>query len=143
MTWWSWIIVGLVLLLLELATSGGFFLFFFGASGLLVGILTSLGLLGSESVQWAFFSIFAIVGVVFFRKKLIEILPGRPGRADTDSIVGLQATAGESIAPAAIGKVELRGSSWNARNVGNTRIEVGGLCQVTSVDGLTLSVKSL
>jgi membrane protein implicated in regulation of membrane protease activity len=41
----------------------------------------------------------------------------------------------------AIGKAELRGSTWNARNVGETPITEDQRCRVESVDGLTLSVR--
>ena len=44
MTWWTWLLLGLVLAALELATPGGFFILFFGLGAIVVGILELLGL---------------------------------------------------------------------------------------------------
>ena len=43
MIWWYWMVLGLLLLGLELATPGGFFLLFFGVGALLVGGLAIIG----------------------------------------------------------------------------------------------------
>ena len=43
MEWWMWIVLGLALLMLEMATPGGFYFIFFGASALLVGVLDLVG----------------------------------------------------------------------------------------------------
>jgi membrane protein implicated in regulation of membrane protease activity len=45
------------------------------------------------------------------------------------------------IAPAAVGRVEVRGSAWSARNVSNTTLTPGQRCKVSHVDGLLLSVE--
>ncbi len=37
MIWWYWVVLGLLLTGLELATPGGFFVIFFGVGALLVG----------------------------------------------------------------------------------------------------------
>ena len=42
--WWHWIVIGLLLVLGEMASAGGFYLIFFGVAGLLVGILAAFGL---------------------------------------------------------------------------------------------------
>ena len=43
MEWWMWAVLGLALLMLEMATPGGFYFIFFGASAFLVGALDLLG----------------------------------------------------------------------------------------------------
>ena len=37
--WWLWIVLGVVLLAAEILTPGGFYIFFFGASAICVGVL--------------------------------------------------------------------------------------------------------
>ena len=44
MAWWIWVLGGLVLLLAEVLTPGGFFVVFFGAGAILVGALKAAGL---------------------------------------------------------------------------------------------------
>ena len=43
MLWWYWIVLGLALVALELATPGGFFVIFFAIAALAVGALTLVG----------------------------------------------------------------------------------------------------
>jgi membrane protein implicated in regulation of membrane protease activity len=44
------------------------------------------------------------------------------------------------LAPGEVGKVELRGSSWSARNVSETALTPGARCRVLAVEGLMLKV---
>ena len=45
----------------------------------------------------------------------------------------------EDIAVDAVGKAELRGTTWNARNVGDKLLTRAQRCRVRRVDGLTLA----
>ena len=42
--WWHWLVLGLLLVLAELATAGGFYVIFFGIAALTVGVLAGFGL---------------------------------------------------------------------------------------------------
>jgi membrane protein implicated in regulation of membrane protease activity len=56
--------------------------------------------------------------------------------------VGETARATENIAVNEIGKAELRGASWNVRNIGDKPLVPGARCVVERVDGLTLHVRA-
>jgi len=43
MVWWAWVLGGFFLLLGELLTPGGFFIFFFGVGALVTGALAAAG----------------------------------------------------------------------------------------------------
>lgn len=145
MAWWTWIILGLVLVLAELLTPGGFYLLFFGVSGLVVGLLTILGLAGPAWAQWLLFSVVSVASVAFFRKPLVRkfsaqgVGSGTP-TVDTDTLVGEVAVAAESIASGAIGRVEMRGATWRACNRGAQAVTSGQRCVVERVEGLMLEV---
>jgi membrane protein implicated in regulation of membrane protease activity len=142
MIWWLWIVLGGALLLLEIATPGGFYFIFFGISALIVGILAAAGVTSTDWVEWTLFSIFAIGATAFFRRPLLKRLGmGSPGR-DVDSLVGETATAMEGIQAGAWGKAELRGSSWTACNAGPADLVRGQRCRVERVDGLSLFISS-
>ena len=49
--WWHWLVLGLLLVLAELAASGGFYIIFFGIGALVVGLLASAGLAGPVWMQ--------------------------------------------------------------------------------------------
>ena len=142
MIWWMWIILGCALLLLELATPGGFYFIFFGASALIIGLLAAGGITSTDWVEWLLFSAFAIGTTAFFRKPLLQKLGAGLSGHQVDSLVGETATAMEAIEPGAIGKAELRGSSWSAINNSQESLVRGQRCRVERVDGLTIFVRS-
>ena len=44
MTWWYWLVLGLVLIALEMASAGGFYIIFFGVAGVVVALLAATGI---------------------------------------------------------------------------------------------------
>ena len=142
MAWWHWILFGLALLAAEMLTPGGFFVFFFGVAALLVGALVGLDLVGSTA-QWLLFSVLSIVSLLLFRRRLLARFTA-PGthRGDIDSLQGEVAVPSQDLAPGAVGKAELRGTSWTVRNVGELPLRAGQRCRVDGKDGLTLFVRA-
>jgi inner membrane protein len=141
MLWWYWVTLGLILAMLELAVPTNFFLLFFGIGGIVVGFLSLGGLTGPAWVQWLLFTVISMLSVVFFRGPLMRRFHRddwmrRPVDALTEDI----ATTLEDIAPGSIGRVELRGTNWSARNVGAGVLSKGQRCAVQRVDGLTLYI---
>lgn len=142
MLWWHWVVLGLLLAGLELATPGGFFLIFFGAGGLLVGLLALLGLAGPPWVQWLLFSVASVGALLLFRDPLLRLVQARARmHGPVDALTDETATTLEDIAPGAMGRAELRGTAWSAKNVGTTVLTKGQRCAVQRVDGLTLYVQ--
>ncbi|MDZ4797093.1 MAG: NfeD family protein [Bryobacteraceae bacterium] len=138
-SWWSWVLLGFVLLLVELATPGGFYIFFFGGGAIVVGLLAALGIAGPLWVQCLLFAIISCFGLLVLRRPLQNRFRVKPH--DVDSIVGETAVAMNAIGVAAIGKAELRGTSWSARNTGAEAIAQGQRCRVERVDGLMLHIR--
>ena len=141
MLWWIWVIFGFFLLLLELMTPGGLYLLFFGIAGLAVGFLTGLQLSGPLWTQWVLFSILSVLSLVLFRRPLLKRFRIKEPLAEVDNLVGESATAVDNIAANAIGKVEMRGTTWNARNVGESALSRGQRCKVEKVEGLMFWVR--
>jgi membrane protein implicated in regulation of membrane protease activity len=139
-SWWLWLLLGFALLVLELATPGGFFIFFFGVGAIAVGLLALLGVAGPASVQWLIFVAISIAGFLFFRKPLQERL-GKRRDHDVDTLIGEVAIALGDIGVQQVGKAELRGAAWSARNVGDTLLRAGERCRVERVDGLMLWIR--
>jgi|SRR5215471_3492547 len=138
--WWGWFIVGFALLLLELSSPGGFYFLFFGVGAISVGILAWLTVIEQAWVQLLFFSIFSISTSILFRKRLLARFGPKPGAANVDSLVGEAATVMDNIDAGGFGKVELRGTPWNARNCSDRMLARGERCKVQRVDGLSLVV---
>ena len=141
MLWWYWVVLGLVLVALELATPGGFFVIFFAIGALAVGALTLAGVIGAPWLQWLLFPVIAVVLLRLFRQPLL----GRMGMHETvdnvDTLVGEVAIAAADIPPGEHGRAELRGAGWSARNVDTATIGARQRCRVVAVRGLTLDLR--
>jgi len=140
MEWWIWILLGLLLFLAELVTSGGFYFMFFGIGAVVVGVLAGFGAAGPLWFQFILFSILALVTLWLFREKLLQLTEG-VALQNVDSLVGETAVASDQIAVNGIGKAEMRGTSWSARNIGDQPLKRGGRAKVERVEGLTLIVR--
>ena len=63
------------------------------------------------------------------------------GSDRVDSLVGETATATEDIPSGGVGKAELRGTTWTARNSGSALLAKNTRCRVERVDGLTIWIR--
>lgn len=142
MAWWSWMLVGLGLLAVEVAIPGGITLLFFGAAAVLVGSLVWLGIGGPVWFQWAMFSMLAVVSLLTLRGPILsKLMPSDEAGERVDSLVGKVVIVVEEIAPDAEGKVELRGAPWGAQNVGAESLAPGEKGIVERVEGLKLYIR--
>lgn len=141
MVWWEWLVLGLVLAGIELVTPGGFYVIFFGVAALVVGGLSLAGLSGPLWLQWLLFSTLSIATLLLFRNPLLRLLGTNTPGPNVDTMTGETALPLDTIAPGAVGRAELRGTVWQARNVGSTTLAQGQRCIVTRVDGLQISIQ--
>jgi inner membrane protein len=141
MIWWLWVLLGLALLSAELVTPGAFFFLFFGLAAIVVGFFTGLGVLEPLWLQWVVFTLLSILALATLRGPLKARLNLGGPQKPVDSFVGAIALALGDVPPGAFGKVEVRGTSWNAHNGSGTAIAKGQRCIVERVDGLTFWVR--
>jgi inner membrane protein len=140
MSWWIWVLAGLLLLAIEFASTT-MHLGLFAIGAFVVAVLMAFGL---ELPLWSQILIFTGVSVfslLFIRPILVRKLKLHETK-QVDTLIGEQALALDDIDVAAIGKAEMRGSTWNARNIGETALIRGQRCIVAQVDGLELHVKA-
>ena len=134
-----WLAAGLVLVVAELAMPGGFVIIFFGIGALAVGVLSLSGLVTNVPLQFLLFSVLSVASLAILRGRLQSRIQTPPS-SNVDSLVGVVAMVQERMAPRAIGRVEVRGSMWAARNTSDTTLDPGQRARVAAVDGLTLAV---
>jgi inner membrane protein len=140
MEWWIWILLGLLLLLAELVTPGGFYFIFFGIGAIVVGILAGFGAAGPVWFQFILFSLLSLVSLSLFRRKLVGLTERTPEQ-NVDSLIGETAVASDQIAVNGIGKAEMRGTAWSARNIGDQPLNPGERAKVEKIEGLTIFVR--
>ena len=92
------------------------------------------------SVQGIAAALFAVLGIAFLRKPLLN----RFLKAATHNIdVGKEIECSEVIAPHKTGRIKYQGTTWEALNSDSVQIEVGDRVHIVGVNGITLIIKKV
>ncbi len=140
MPWWSWIALGAVLLGAEVVLPTDFYLVFFGAGALVIGLVMLAGLHPPVWAQWLLFAALSVTSLGLVRPRLRRAL-GKDRMAGHTDLVGEVVIAGQEIPAHGVGQGQMRGTVWKIHNVGDQPLQAGERCRVASVDGLTLQVQ--
>ncbi len=134
-----WLILGIVLLFVELATPG-FIAMFFGMAAITVALLDWLLPLG-QIIPWLIFATLSVVYILLLRKFLKNVFLGDKNAPDRleDTFIGQYAIVAEPINPDKQGKVEFSGCLWEVES--KDRIDVGERVKIVAKDSLTLTVE--
>lgn len=141
--WWIWLVLGLMLIAGEMLMPTDFFLFFFGVGALTASVTTAIGLTPGAISQSVVFVAVSIVALLTLRGWLRSLVHRDAPDREVDSLVGEICTTVDEIPAHGIGKVILRGSPWNARNVNSAAIAKTTRVRVERVEGITLVVREL
>ena len=81
MPWWSWVVLGILLLGAELIiVDAAFYLVFIGIASVITGFIVAAGLGMEPWVEWIIFAALALFAMVAFRRRLYAKLRGNlPG----------------------------------------------------------------
>lgn len=141
-----WFLVGLVLLVSELALPG-FVIIFFGVGAWITALLVGFGLLTSFNAQLLVFLVTSVLALVLFRKQGKKYFEGRVSgiwnpRASMEDLRGERAVVISAITPNIPGgKVEYHGTTWNAE--ADVPIPQGQPVEIIERKNLLLIVKPL
>ena len=137
-----WFLVGLAMLLLEMAGTALVFLFF-GVSAWIVAVFCLITPL-TVNQEIFLFIIIATLTLVFLRSTLKNIFEGfvknrQDLRQNPDEFIGRRVVVKESISPPKSGKVELNGTLWQAE--ADQPLETGTTVKIVNKNNLTLKVE--
>lgn len=135
-----WFIIGFVLFLLEFLVPG-LILFFFAVGAWVVALLC-LAFDISLNVQLILFVITSVLSIFLLRDWARKILYGNTKSKAIleDEFLGMTAVAETDITPGKGGKVEFKGTSWQA--VSEDTIAAGEKVIITGNESIQLIVKS-
>ena len=136
-----WFILGLVLILMEFATPGFYVIFFgFGA-----WVVSAVSLFVEVSLTWQLllFLVSSILMLVFLRTHLQNLFGVNTvnDMDEEDEFIGEEGVVIEKITINGMGKIELRGTQWDAR--AKSDIDVGTRVKVTGRDSIRFTVEPL
>lgn len=140
----TWFVMGLLILLLEIAVPG-FILFFFGIGAWVVALLT-LFLDINSNFQLLIFMISSLLSLYYLRTTFNEyffgkVVSNKSYDDELDSVIGERVKVITLISPKFKGKVELHGTNWNATS--EEEINEGEVVEIIAKDNLTLKVKKI
>ena len=142
MSWWGWLIVGIVLAGAELMTDAAFYLVFAGVAAIVVGLVGLAGVGLPVWAQWVAFSALSVSSMVLFRRKFYDGL--RSGSLETEHpVVGTVVDLDEELAPGRRTRIPLQGTVWTAVNIGSAPIPRGTGAVVVDTDGVELQIMAL
>jgi membrane protein implicated in regulation of membrane protease activity len=139
--WWHWLALGLILVALEMAASGGFYVIFFGIAAIAIAALRLFDVADPLWIQFLLFSAISVGSLMLFRGPLLRWLRLDGPGSDVDSMIGETALPLEDIPAGAVGRAELRGTVWSARNTAAGPLLRGQRCIVVRVDRLTIYIQ--
>jgi membrane protein implicated in regulation of membrane protease activity len=139
MEWWVWVVMGVVLLVVEMATPGGLFAVFFGIGAFVIAPVAASG--ASPAFQWALFTVVSLALLLTLRNALAKRFNARSG-VPVENLVGEQAVRLEDLPAGGEGRAELRGTPWAARSTTGAALAKGQRCRVDRVDGLTIWLRA-
>ena len=143
MPWWGWLVIGAALLAAEMfLLDAQFYLVFLGISAAIVGVFGWAGIDMPEWAEWLTFAALSLLTMVAFRSRLYQIVKGRTGLVEERVALGDRVVVPINLRTGETCRVDYRGSSWSARNIGDNAIEAGREAIIAQVDGLTLHVRS-
>ena len=139
---WGWLVIGFGLMAIELlGLEAAFYLVIIGFAAIVTGLIGLVGLTLPVWGQWVFFSGVAIASMLLFQRKLYARFRVAP-EASVNSLVGEIVNLSQDAEPGERCRVELRGSSWIAVNVGPETVAAGAQAEVIDVDGFLLEIES-
>ena len=136
MPWWGWLAIGAALLGAEMVLATDFWLATVGAAAMALGLALTLVDPPRVWVQWILFAALAVLFNAVVRRRIRAKPPGIE-----PELVGEPGIALAAIPPGAQGSVEVRGTTWQARNVGGEVLAARAPVRVTAVRGLVLDVQ--
>ena len=136
---WTWWIIAVVLIILEVSAPGTFFLWMGGAAG--VG---GVGLLLVPELAWEFqltlFSTLSVIAILLSRRYLQKNKGGHSKLSQRGKrYIGRTVTVAEVITNG-IGKVQIEDTLWRARGADAA---VGEQVKIVAIEGATFEVEDI
>ena len=133
-----WIVIAIVCGVIEIASSGFWFLWL-SLSALLVALGAKFDLLAALNIQLITFSICTILFILFTRPLMLKFFSTNDVLSNVDALVGQQGQVVKPISPLEPGQVKLNGEIWTA--ISEEDIKISSPVEVVRIEGVKLIVK--
>lgn len=133
---YSWIILFIILILIEVCTINLTTIWF--ALGALLAYITGF-ITDNLMIQTTVFLVVSVVSLIFTRPIVRKYLVKKPSMTNADMLIGKIGIVTKEISKNTVGEVKIDGKYWSAK--GNKKISVGSKVEILSIEGVKLIVK--
>ena len=136
-----WLVVAIVLVILEIATSG-FGVICFAIGAIFGAIAAALG--AGTNWQIILFAVVSILTFIFLRPIVIRFLEkkSKDVKTNADALIGRKGIVSERIdATQHTGRVAIDGDDWKAVSENGEVIEKGAQVEIVKLDSIIVTVK--
>ena len=132
---YSWLILFVVLIILELCTVNLTTIWF--AFGALLAYIVSL-FTNNVMIQTTVFLVVSVITLLFTRPVVRKYLLTKPSRTNADMLIGKIGIVTKEITKTDIGEVKIDGKYWSAK--ANKKIKEGSKVEILAIEGVKLIV---
>ena len=133
---YSWLILFVILIILELCTINLTTIWF--AFGALLAYVTSL-FFDNVLIQTTVFLVVSVATLIFTRPIVKKYLLKKPSRTNADMLIGKVGIVTKEIVKDNVGEVKIDGKYWSAKS--NKKIKEGSKVEILSMEGVKLIVE--
>lgn len=133
---YSWLILFVVLIILELCTVNLTTIWF--AFGALLAYIVSL-FTDNVMIQTTVFLTVSVITLILTRPVVRKYLLTKPSRTNADMLIGKTGIVTKEITKTDIGEVKIDGKYWSAK--ANKKIKEGSKVEILAIEGVKLIVK--
>lgn len=133
---YSWLILFVVLIILELCTVNLTTIWF--AFGALLAYIVSL-FTDNVMIQTTVFLAVSVITLILTRPVVRKYLLTKPSRTNADMLIGRTGIVTKEITKTDIGEVKIDGKYWSAK--ANKKIKEGSKVEILAIEGVKLIVK--
>ncbi len=132
---YSWLILFVVLIILELCTVNLTTIWF--AFGALIAYVVSL-FTNNITIQTTVFLAVSVITLILTRPIVKKYLLTKPSRTNADMLIGKIGVVTKEITKTDIGEVKIDGKYWSAK--ANKKIKEGSKVEILAIEGVKLIV---
>ena len=133
---YSWLILFVILIILELCTINLTTIWF--AFGALLAYVTSL-FFDNVLIQTTVFLVVSVATLIFTRPIVKKYLLKKPSRTNADMLIGKVGIVTKEIVKDNVGEVKIDGKYWSAKS--NKKIKEGSKVEILPIEGVKLIVE--
>ncbi|MDR1400780.1 MAG: NfeD family protein [Endomicrobium sp.] len=140
MTWITWLIVSITLIIFEIIVQSFFFFFCLSVGSTFAAMISYLNI--SYWIEFAVFVVASVASIYFIGPVLKRVFgESKMINSNVDALIGENAVVVEKVTPLKSGFVKILGEIWRAKS--DIEFESGDIVRIKNISGTTLIIMAV